>query len=100
MVNEGSLTWVKFKIAEHQLEVQERALTALLTRIEISLNPYSNKETWKLYDFMRELKRETTGSLRDLRNLEIKKATWFGKLKLKLYLWSVKDRFDKESVGF
>jgi len=97
-MNDEPITYAEKEIAKHQLKVQETAIKAQLLMVEIRLTPYSSKETWLLYDTLKEILENVIRAQKLTEQMLVKKAFWWDRLKLKIYYWAVIDRFKKETL--
>jgi len=88
------MSWCKFKIADHQLQVQHDAMDVQIVHMYSRMTPHSSPETWALYEELKELRSQIRVAGHILREKKVKPATRWGKIVYGVYKWAVADRFD------
>lgn len=91
------LSWHQKQIALHQLLVQRRALKMMEIQLEMSIRPESPPEVWKRRDCVREELYLISEQRKEIEELPSKKKRLWSELILKIYLWSIADRFKLDS---
>jgi len=97
MSDQNYLTAISFTqrtIGLSQLQVQRNAIKEAILQVELNLSPETNRETWALYDNLK-LQMETLGvAEREFKRRDVKKKRFWDTLRIQLYKWATKERFD------
>ena len=81
-------------ISDHQLDAQETLIDLEIIRLEIQMSPNSTDEVWKFKDGLHLIKRGIHTTRQDLHLLPVKKKRLWDRLRIRVYLWSVRGRFE------
>jgi len=80
-------------ISDHQIDAQEALIDIELMRMEMMLSPYSSGETFRMKEELGVIKRSIMEAREELHLVEVKRWTPWDWVKIKVYLWAVRGRF-------
>lgn len=81
-------------IADHQLDVQETAVDAELLRLEMQMTVDSSEKVWAFKENLEQIKRGIADTRFDVHQLPVKKKKFWDRFRIRVYLWSVRGRFE------
>lgn len=87
------LSYSEKEIALLQLDYQEKILNFEIVKLEVSLSPESSQGEWRMLDELRSLRNALRATRREIELHHVNKPTWWDLIKVKLYKWSVSERF-------
>jgi len=92
-MSEGISSSERF-ISDHQLDAQEKIVDLELVRLDLQMSELSSDEVWKFKDGLNRIKYGIKEMRRDLHLLPVKRKRLWDRLRIRVYSWSVQDRFE------
>ena len=83
-------------ISDHQLDVQETAIDAELLRLDMMITIDSPDEAHAFRVNLQNIKQGIKETRWDLHKIPVKKKRMWDRIRIRLYLWSVRGRFEAE----
>ena len=81
-------------ISDHQLDAQEALIDVELIRLDIQMTEYSSAEVWKFKDELRAIKKGIKIARKDLHLLPVGRKWLWQRLRIWVYEWSVRGRYE------
>jgi len=81
-------------ISDHQLDAQEKIIDLEIIRLEMQMGAESTEEVWKFKDGLGRIKYGIKEMRRDLHLLPVKRKRLWDRLRIRVYSWSVRERFE------
>jgi len=82
------------EIAKHQMMIQKQAVQTAINRVWESLKIESGPDHWRFYDELKKEMEVLREAEKELLQMSAKRRTWLDQVLLKVYYWSVKERFE------
>lgn len=82
----------------HKLKVQEDVVSFQIILAEEELSLITTPEAWKFLDGLKEIRNSLRTTKRNVEKITPPKKTIKDRIRYRLYLWSVKERFKQETL--
>jgi len=89
----NSISYSSRVIGDHQIDVQEDLVECELIRLDLQMSPSSTGEVFAFRDELKVLKHSLQAAREDLHELPVGRKWPWQRLWIRLYKWSVQDRF-------